>query len=114
MSPGGCPSSGIINNRKHDVSETGRISILRRRGGRDTYSVESIRDGSHVYTHEVKVLVGWEADEAVPSWAILRHLAPSSSVLKPQPPLAVKLQHVYAYGARCMEPLCSTYRTGSF
>jgi hypothetical protein len=27
-----CPSSGILENRKHDVSETGCVSVLRWRG----------------------------------------------------------------------------------
>jgi hypothetical protein len=33
------PSSGILENRKHDVSETVSISVLRWKGGGDTYSV---------------------------------------------------------------------------
>jgi hypothetical protein len=28
-----CPWSGIINTRKHNVSETGYVSFLKRRGG---------------------------------------------------------------------------------
>jgi hypothetical protein len=36
------PSSGILGTRKHDVSETGSISVLRY-GGEDTYSVGSLR-----------------------------------------------------------------------
>jgi hypothetical protein len=35
------PSSGIPGNRKHDVSETGSISVLRY-GGESTYSVGSL------------------------------------------------------------------------
>jgi hypothetical protein len=35
-------SSGILNTRKHNVSETGSVSILRRGEG-DTYSVGSLR-----------------------------------------------------------------------
>jgi hypothetical protein len=35
------PSSGILGTRKHDVSETGSVSILKC-GGEDTYSVGSI------------------------------------------------------------------------
>jgi hypothetical protein len=34
------PSSGILGTRKHDVSETGSVSVLRC-CGEDTYSVES-------------------------------------------------------------------------
>jgi hypothetical protein len=34
------PSSGILNTRKHNVLETGAVSILR---WRDTYSVGSLR-----------------------------------------------------------------------
>jgi hypothetical protein len=30
------PSSGIVENRKHDVSETGSVSVLRVKGGEDT------------------------------------------------------------------------------
>jgi hypothetical protein len=30
------PSSGILETRKHDVSETGSVSVLRRKGGEDT------------------------------------------------------------------------------
>jgi hypothetical protein len=37
-----CPSSGILNNRKHSSSETVSVSVLRRREG-DTYSVGSLR-----------------------------------------------------------------------
>jgi hypothetical protein len=33
------PSSGILETRKHDVSETGSVSVLRWKGGEDTYSV---------------------------------------------------------------------------
>jgi hypothetical protein len=36
------PLSGILENRKHDVSETGYVSI-HRCGGKDTYSVEPLR-----------------------------------------------------------------------
>jgi hypothetical protein len=36
------PSSGIVGKRKHDVSETGSVSVLRF-GGEDTYSVGSLR-----------------------------------------------------------------------
>jgi hypothetical protein len=36
-----CPSSGILNTRKH-VSETGSVSVLRGREG-DTYYVGSLR-----------------------------------------------------------------------
>jgi hypothetical protein len=36
------PSSGILENRKHDVSETGTLSVLRR-GKEDTYSVVPLR-----------------------------------------------------------------------
>jgi hypothetical protein len=40
-----CPSSGVLETRKHDVSETGSVSVLKRRGGggEDTYSVGSLR-----------------------------------------------------------------------
>jgi hypothetical protein len=34
-----CPSSGILDTRKHDVSETGSVPVLRWRRGEDTYSV---------------------------------------------------------------------------
>jgi hypothetical protein len=37
------PSSGILGTRKHDVSETGSVSVLRCGGGEDTYSVGSLR-----------------------------------------------------------------------
>jgi hypothetical protein len=37
-----CPSSGILNTRKHNVSKTGSISVLRKGEG-DTYSVGSLR-----------------------------------------------------------------------
>jgi hypothetical protein len=37
---GFCPSSGILETRKHNVSETGSVSVLRL-GGEDTYSVGS-------------------------------------------------------------------------
>jgi hypothetical protein len=40
--PGLCPSSGILNTRKHNVSETASVAILRC-GERDTYSVGSLR-----------------------------------------------------------------------
>jgi hypothetical protein len=33
------PSSGILETTKHDVSETGSVSVLRLRGEEDTYSV---------------------------------------------------------------------------
>jgi hypothetical protein len=36
------PSSGILENRKHDVSETGSVFFLRL-GGEDTYSVGPLR-----------------------------------------------------------------------
>jgi hypothetical protein len=36
------PSSGILRNRKHDVSETGSVSVLRCEE-EDTYSVGSFR-----------------------------------------------------------------------
>jgi hypothetical protein len=40
------PSSGILQTRKHDVSETGSVSVLRLRGGREaTYSVGPLRKG---------------------------------------------------------------------
>jgi hypothetical protein len=32
------PSSGILETRKHDVLETGSVSVLRWKGGEDTYS----------------------------------------------------------------------------
>jgi hypothetical protein len=35
-------SSGILGTTKHDVSETGSVSFLRC-GGKDTYSVGSLR-----------------------------------------------------------------------
>jgi hypothetical protein len=35
------PSSGILETRKHDVSATGSVSVLRC-GGEDTYSVGSL------------------------------------------------------------------------
>jgi hypothetical protein len=37
-----CPSSGILDTRKHNVSETGSVFVLRLVGG-DTYSVGSLR-----------------------------------------------------------------------
>jgi hypothetical protein len=37
-----CISSGILNIRKHNVSETGSVSVLRRREG-DTYYVVFLR-----------------------------------------------------------------------
>jgi hypothetical protein len=37
------PSSGIPETIKHDVSETGSVSVLRRKGGEDTYSVGPLR-----------------------------------------------------------------------
>jgi hypothetical protein len=37
------PSSGILETRKHNVSETGSVSVLRYKGGEDTYSVEPLR-----------------------------------------------------------------------
>jgi hypothetical protein len=33
------PLSGILETRKHDVSETGSVSVLRLKWGEDTYSV---------------------------------------------------------------------------
>jgi hypothetical protein len=36
------PSYGILGTRKHDLSETGSVSVLRLRGGEDTYSVGSL------------------------------------------------------------------------
>jgi hypothetical protein len=40
--PGLCPLSGILKSRKHNVLETGSVSILRcRKEG--TYSVASLR-----------------------------------------------------------------------
>jgi hypothetical protein len=36
------PSFDVLGNRKHDVSETGSVSVLRC-GGEDTYSVGSLR-----------------------------------------------------------------------
>jgi hypothetical protein len=36
------PSSSILENRKHDVSETGSVSVLRL-GREDTYSVRPLR-----------------------------------------------------------------------
>jgi hypothetical protein len=36
-----CPSPGILNTRKHNVSETESFSVFRR-GERDTYSVASV------------------------------------------------------------------------
>jgi hypothetical protein len=40
---GPSPSSGILGNRKHDVSETGSVSVLRCvGGGGNTYSVGSL------------------------------------------------------------------------
>jgi hypothetical protein len=35
------PSSGVLGTRKHDVSETGSVSVLRYVWGGDTYSVGS-------------------------------------------------------------------------
>jgi hypothetical protein len=37
-----CPSSGILETRKHNVSETGSVFVVRG-GGEDTYSVGSLR-----------------------------------------------------------------------
>jgi hypothetical protein len=37
------PLSGILENRKHDVSETGSVSALSCGGGEDTYSVGPLR-----------------------------------------------------------------------
>jgi hypothetical protein len=39
------PSSGILETIKHNVSETGSVSVLRI-GGEDTYSVGSLRKRS--------------------------------------------------------------------
>jgi hypothetical protein len=41
-----CLSFGILETRKHNVSETGSVSVLRwcMGGGEDTYSVGSLRD----------------------------------------------------------------------
>jgi hypothetical protein len=36
-------SSSILKTRKHNVSETGSVSVLRKGGGGDTYSVGSHR-----------------------------------------------------------------------
>jgi hypothetical protein len=36
------PPSGILENRKHDVSETGSVSVLRR-GREETYLAEPLR-----------------------------------------------------------------------
>jgi hypothetical protein len=36
-----CPSSGILETRKHNVPETDSVSVLR--GGEDTYSVGFLR-----------------------------------------------------------------------
>jgi glycerol-3-phosphate acyltransferase PlsY len=38
-----CPLSRIINTRKHDVSEAGSVSVLRRGGVGYTYSVGTLR-----------------------------------------------------------------------
>jgi hypothetical protein len=37
------PSSGILETRKQDVSETGSVSVYRKKGGEDTYSVGNLR-----------------------------------------------------------------------
>jgi hypothetical protein len=37
------PSSGILGTRKHDVLETGSVSVLRSVWGEDIYSVGSLR-----------------------------------------------------------------------
>jgi hypothetical protein len=37
------PSSGVLETRKHDVSETGCVSVLRWKGGEYTYSVGPLR-----------------------------------------------------------------------
>jgi hypothetical protein len=47
-----CPSSGILEARKHNVSETGSVSVLRW-GGEDTYSVGSLRTN---FTHSMQWL----------------------------------------------------------
>jgi hypothetical protein len=46
-----CPSSEILNSRKHNVSETGSVSVLRRGEG-DTFSVESFRRANLNYWTE--------------------------------------------------------------
>jgi hypothetical protein len=37
------PSSGILETRKHDVSGTGSVSVLREKGREDAYSVGPLR-----------------------------------------------------------------------
>jgi hypothetical protein len=37
------PSSGVLETRKHNVPETGSVSVLRWKGGEDTYSVGPFR-----------------------------------------------------------------------
>jgi hypothetical protein len=38
-----CPSSGILQTTKHDVSESGTVFVVRWRGGGNTYSDGSLR-----------------------------------------------------------------------
>jgi hypothetical protein len=40
-----CPAPGILETRKHKVSVTGSVSVLRGGGGGVTYSVRSGRKG---------------------------------------------------------------------
>jgi hypothetical protein len=38
-----CPSSVILETRKHSVSESGSVSVLKLGGGGDSYCVGSLR-----------------------------------------------------------------------
>jgi hypothetical protein len=44
-----CPSSGILETRKHNVLETGSVSVLRL-WGEDTYSTGSLGSPTHLRT----------------------------------------------------------------
>jgi hypothetical protein len=45
-------SSGILGTRRHDVSETGSVSVLRC-GGEDTYSDGSLRQTKNAKQHQI-------------------------------------------------------------
>jgi hypothetical protein len=52
-----CPSSGILNTRKHNVKGTGSVSVLRRGEG-DTYFVGSLRKSSRFSLPNVVFFMG--------------------------------------------------------
>jgi hypothetical protein len=53
-----CPSSGILETRKHNVSETGSVSVPRWGGREDTYSVGSffMKSFIHSFIHSSMAL----------------------------------------------------------